>query len=47
MPFLGYNQLSVESRWFLPTPPAFDTPEIFGLTKLESMGYHVALFGWS
>jgi len=48
------SRLFVESRRFLPTPPAFGAPvgsdlfsnfaEIFGVKKLDFLGYRVVLF---
>jgi len=55
---LRYSRLFVEIRRFWPTPPAFGAhvggdwlrwnfAEIFGVRKLESLGYREVLFVWS
>ena len=55
-PFWGYGELVVKICQLRPTPPAFVAPvgatpfefqKIFGIRKLESMGYHAALFASS
>jgi len=48
-----YIDILVENRRFEPIPPLFlgwsrwNFAEIFGVGKLETLGYRTAFFGWS
>jgi len=47
---LSWRLLDQSKNAILPTPPAFGGDpiriEVFGIRKLESLGYCVALFAW-